>query len=377
MPFLRRALLLLATVLGCGDGASDPAIGFTYNWGDVPLENYIQQELDSAPGAAAPIRLLASSEGGWEALGSSPMAAEVRRATILAENPDVVVVVGPGGSREALQVAPVYAEYGMPVIVPTATSRLLDSSGTHLFRMVPNDSVQGAFIASFADSVLRVRRLSIFHVPDEYGIGLAAGITGEAAQRDMSIVERTAIRLIQPCGDSTGDRYYTELVAALAQRGVPDAVALAVRTQESACFIRALRLRWPALPVIVGDGTYIDEVLFRVGGPATEGMYLVAFWHPDLPSAASQRFIERYTRVAGRAPRHGDAVFTDAVGLAAAAIRDGARSRADLMRYLRELGSVRPPYDGITGPVSFAPGAPRRLYMTQVRGRSSTLLLTR
>ncbi|HRN54304.1 MAG TPA: ABC transporter substrate-binding protein, partial [Gemmatimonadaceae bacterium] len=170
---------------------------------------------------------------------------------------------------------------------------------------------------------------------------------------------------------------YTDLVDELARRGKPDAVALAQRTEEAACFTRALRQRWPTLPIIAGDGVYLDAVFRNIAGPAADDTYMVAFWHPDLPNEASRAFVSAYREATGRVPRHGDAVFVDAARLAAAAIVGGARSRADVMEYLRAIGSTRPAFDGIIGSISFAPGAARPLYMTRVTPDGSLLLPAR
>lgn len=375
------AFLAIGTIgsfAACARGPEAPAIGFTYNWGDDVLETFVQQQVDAEAGVGRMprIRILASRDGGWQAFGASPMAAEVRRAQVLSDNPDVVVVVGPGGSREVLQVAPIYAEAGMPVLIPTATSQLLDHSGDHLFRMAANDSVQGAFIATFADSALQARSIAVYHVPDEYGIGLAAGIVAASTRRGLTLRERTPVRLLQSCGDAAGQAYYDDLAAGLARSGKPDAVALAQRTEEAACFTRALRSRWPELAIIAGDGVYLDRAFRAIAGDAANGTYLVAFWHPSLPGRASQDFVTAFRAATGRLPRHGDAVFVDAARIAAAAIRSGARTRAEVMAYLRGIGTGRPAFEGIIGPVSFAAGAARPLYMTRVTADGSTLMQT-
>lgn len=371
------ALLALSlAVLACDAGPDAPAIGFTYNWGDDDLERFIEAQVNG-DATASPIRVLTSREGGWQAFGASPMAAEVKRAQLLSEDRDVVVVVGPGGSREVLQVAPIYGEAGLPLLVPTATSRLLDAAGAHLFRLAADDSVQGEFIATFADSVLQARSIAVYHVPDEYGIGLAAGTVATARARGLALRERTPVRLLQACADDNGRRYYENLTRELDQRGRPDAVVLAMRTVEAACFTKALRARWPAIAIIAGDGVYLDNSFLSGAGDAAVGTYLVAFWHPDLPHAASKRFVQAYRATVGRPPRHGDAVFVDAAVLAATAIRSGAGTRDAITDYLRGLGRERPPFAGIIGPISFAPGAARPLYMTRVERDGSSLLVTR
>lgn len=353
-------------------------MGFTYTWGDTTLETATRAELALAAPAGRPsIRLVRTDSGGWAAYGTTPLTAEVQRATLLAADPEVVVVVGPGGSREALQVAPVYGAAGMPVLLPTATSRLLESAGSLTFRLSPDDSVQGEFIAAFADTALAVRRLAIFYVPDEYGIGLAAGAARAATTRGLTIIDRAPIRLIQDCLDAMGRAHYESIVAQLARRGSPEGVVIAARTVEVGCLTRALRSRWPQLDILAGDGVYLASGFFLRAGEAAQRTYLVAFWHPDLPSPASRAFRDRFLAQTGRLPRHGEAVFADAALLAAAAIREGGPSRAEVAAYLRSLGRTRPPYDGITGAIAFTPAHQRPLWMTRVVGDGSALAARR
>lgn len=369
------AAVTVLAAAGCGDGVREPAIAFTYNWGDPPFERFLRAQLDATrPPGGDSIQLRVYTDGGWQALGASPLVGEVARATTISADSNVLAVVGPGGSREALQVAPVYAEAGLAAVIPTATSRLLADLGPLVFRVAPDDSVQGAFIAAFADTALRAKRLAIYHSPDEYGIGLAAGTRATAAARGMSVIAQTPIRLIQPCRTPSDDAYYETLVQSLASVGIPDAVVLAVRTQETGCLTRALRRRWPTVHVIAGDGSYVSEELFQTLEGRGEGLHLVAFWHPDIGTPAAAAFARDFTRIAGRAPRHGEAMFTDALLLVAQAIRSGARTRADVARYLSRVGTELPAYEGITGAISFAPGAQRQLWMTRIAGSSSVLV---
>lgn len=374
-PILPRLVFCLAAVVGlasCGE-PSRPAIGFTYTWGDSTLETFLRREINAGVGGDS-IRFVSSRSGGWQSYGTSPLTAEVQRAVELAADPNVLAIVGPGGSREALQVAPIYAQARVADLIPTGTSRLLATAGDYTFVMAPNDSVQGAFLAAFADSALSARRYAIFYVPDEYGIGLATGTASALESRGRAILEREPVRLTQNCEDDAGRNYYRGVAEQLSRRGTPDAVVLALRTVEAACLTSALRARWPRLQLLAGDGVYLDEQFFRRAGTAGEGVYLTAFWHPELPGERSRRFLEEYQAVVGRVPRHGDAVFADAVLLAAEAIRAVGPDRERVADYLRSLGNTRPPYGGISGPVAFTPGFTRPLYMTRVEGSSSRLV---
>jgi ABC-type branched-subunit amino acid transport system substrate-binding protein len=301
------------------------------------------------------------------------LSAEVQRATLLAENPNVMAVVGPGGSREALQVAPVYREAGLTHLVPTATSRLLSGAGAYTFVLVPNDSVQGEFIGAFADTALGAEQVAVFYVPDEYGIGLAAGTAAALKARRIGLLDRVPIHLTLDCLTPGTRAVYADVASQLALRGTPDAAVLAMRTVESACMARALRDRWPRIALISGDGTALDVGLLERAGAAAEGLRIVTFWHAALPSEASRAFAAAFHASTGRVPLHGEAVFYDAVRLAADAIWNVGADRERVHRYVSALGRARPPFNGITGEVAFAPGFARSLWMTRVRGDSTEL----
>lgn len=369
---LTAGVLILA--FGCGSKSDAPAIGVSYNFGDTAFEGFLVDELERVrPEGAATLRVVGGSLA-YRVEGISFLAAEVRRATMFAADPDVLIAVGPAGSREALQVAPIYREAGIAGLIPTATSRLLASAGTPPFLLAANDSVQGAFIGAFADSVLHARSAVIIHIPDEYGVGLAVGTAAALESRGVGVIDRIPIRVLLDC-QRPADRATHEAIAdEVGLRGTPDVAVLAMRTVEAGCLARALRARFPAIRLIAGDGTYFDETYTLRAEAAADGTYLVAFWHPDIDRPGSTDFRDRFEARVKRRARHGDAMFFDAVMLAGAAIRATGARRDRVELYLDALGATRPAYEGITGPIAFGPGARRTLFMTRVTaGRSEVV----
>ena len=121
--------LLVVAALGCGGSEADAVIGFTSNAG-VPNAGTVAQEvLDGTrrPGERR-IRILMGDSLVPDEGRQGTLRLEVERAARLAERPDVVGVVGPGGSRQALHVIPIYREAQLAEVVPTATSRLLEGA---------------------------------------------------------------------------------------------------------------------------------------------------------------------------------------------------------------------------------------------------------
>ena len=376
---MHRVRLLLAlgislAAASCAREPANPAIAFSYSFGDTAFEGFLVDELERArPEGGVHIRVLGGSSA-FMAGDITSLSAELRRATALVKDPTVVVAIGPGGSREVLQVAPIYREAGLAEIVPTGTSRLLGALGASVFLMAANDSVQGDFIGAFADTALRARAAVIIHAPDEYGVGLAAGTAAAFEARGVRLLDRIPIRLQLDCLVAADRAQHAAIVDEVALRGTPDVAVLATRTAESGCLARALRARFPAIQLIAGDGTYFERNLLLRAAGAAEGAFLVAFWHADVDRFGALGFRQRFEARVGRRARHGDAMFFDAVMLAGSAIHAAGASRLRVQEYLRGVGAEHPAFEGITGVISFAPGAPRNLFMTRVVGDRSELV---
>jgi branched-chain amino acid transport system substrate-binding protein len=278
----------------------------------------------------------------------------------------IVAVVGPGGSREALQTAPIYRDAELPNVVPTATSRLLRTTGAWTFRLAADDSAQGEFIGGFVAGRLGSRAALLFYIPDEYGLGLASGIGAALGRRGVRLLDSLPVRSGQVC--RSGANPYEDVVHAALRAGTPDAVVLATRSPESACLLRAIVARLPHARFVAGDGTLVDSAFIARSGRTADSLYVVTFWQPGPGDTASQSFAARFRNATGRPPRHDDAMFYDAVMLLGRAIRAAGPRRVAIRRYLEELGRSHPPYPGITGPIAFRPESRRPLLMTRVSG---------
>ena len=369
-------MLAFATV-GCGGSDAEVVIGYTSNAG-VPNAGTVAEVVleRTRRSGERRIRVLMGDSVAPAGGGAGSLALEVERAVRLAANAEVVGVVGPGGSRQALHVAPIYREARLVDVVPTATSRLLGDGGAGAFLLAANDSVQGAFLAEFAQGELGARSAAIFYAADEYGHGLLAGTSAALAQRNVRLVDLAPVRATGDCATPRGSAYFADLLAAVSLRGTPDVVVLAVRTAEAACLARAARTRWPRVKLLTADGVSLDGWFADRAGEASDSLYGVAFWYPTLDDSASRAFVADFTRITGREPRSEDAMFYDAVMLLGSAIRAAGADRRAIRRHLSELGSARPSYPGVTGPISFGPARTTPMLMIRlVRGR--TVVVTR
>lgn len=275
-----------------------------------------------------------------------PADVEIRRAEgIAAQRP--LAVIGHGGSRGSLAAAPVYNQARIVHIVPTGTSRDLARAGPWTFALPPNDSVEGAFIARFLKERLRARRVAVFYVNDEYGIGLRDGLRAALAP-DVPVRE---LRI-----DVDSD---LGLLADLVRRDRADAVVAAVRAVTAGGIVRRLGEAGLPVPVVVGDGAVALPDLAELAGPSAEGrLYAATFWLPTAADSASRRFTALIRSRLGRRAVASDALVYDAVRLVAAAVGEAGREPEALRRHVAALGVGAPPYRGVSGPLGFGAARP-------------------
>jgi branched-chain amino acid transport system substrate-binding protein len=352
-----KAAIWIGGVLGAGVSCfgRPGAARIAYINADRRLAAVVEQAAREQ-GAPAVAAVVIPAAGAEVRVGSGE-AREVAYAEAAIAIPGLVAVVGHPSSRASLLAAPIYGEAGVPFIVPTATSRRLRDAGPWTFQLAPDDEAEGAFIAAFALDSLAARDITIFYlVADEYGIGLRDGIVN--ALRSRGVVPADEVGILE-------DSDFPRRVAASLRRRTPRAVVIAARTAEAAAIARAVRGRLPSVPLLLADGVGYDAAALGAGSRGG-AVYAVAWWRPEASDSASRAFVARFERAAGRAPRPQEAMYYDGLMLAAEAVRVAGPRRVAIQRFLRELGGARPPYQGITGPISFTPGRRANLVMVRV-----------
>ncbi|GEM_PF-529914 len=358
------AVASIAATGGCRN-RSTAVIAFT-KAGSPSVLDVAQEEVRAWKSSAGiEIRFLEVSREGDPSVEADD---DIERASRLVKVSDLVAVVGHDDSRRSLLAAAIYNEAGIPQIVPTATSRQLKESGRWTFMLAPDESVEGAFIASFVADHLSAQSITIFYQADEYGAGLRQSVVAALGERGIPIIDQVSFDWIGNYPKLENREAFDSIVEASLRRGAPSVVIIAGRSQEAAQIARLVHKRAPDVIFVAGDGVEPVETFFSAAGPAADFFYIATFWNAQLPDEASRAFVEKFRRVVGRDPLPGDAMKYDAAMTIAQAAREVGASRERIRQYLAELGLSRPARRGVTGEISFAPGRPVRLIMTHLSG---------
>jgi branched-chain amino acid transport system substrate-binding protein len=364
--FFRRICAVIGVALfcqSCGGSASPPRIGYAYP--SEPSGRHIGGVAQQVIDQWGPQRIV-EIHPDWPRKGQSEPSREVALAEAMVATPGIAGVVGHLSSRSTLLVAPIYAEAGIPLVVPTATSRRLRALKPWTFPLAPDEEAEGEFIVAFVVDQLRARRVTVFYLlADEYGTGLRDGVVGALRRRGLEPADQEGV---MPDSD------FSRRVAASLDRATPEAVVIAGRNREAAGIARAVHQRLPGIPFVAGDGVLLFAEYTRELADSAQMFYAVAFWHPDLPNPASKAFVARCRNVLGSMPSSSSAMFYDGLMILAQAVREVGSDPAAVRRYLNELGASRPPYQGVTGPISFGVNRPANLLMTRAASGVSVIV---
>jgi ABC-type branched-subunit amino acid transport system substrate-binding protein len=350
--------LALGVLSACRRDTRPVIIGVAFPARNAAVAFLAADDVNAAGGIAGrPLRLVRDTIP----VQVEPADLEIRRAqSLVAQAP--VAVVGHGGSRGSLAAAPVYNDASIVHLVPTGTSRLLAGAGPWTLVMVPNDSVEGTFIAAFVREVLRARTVALFYVSDEYGVGLRDGVRA-ALGPGVQVVRDQRYDLDSDLG---------VLVDATLRGGAPDVAIVAGRAAAAGDLTRHLIARRAPTRVVVGDGAVVlPDLPVRAGPGAAGRLFAATFWLPTGRDSATRRFDAAVRMRFLREATASDALIYDAVRLLADAVAMVGDNPAAVRTYLLSLGRSRPRFRGVTGEIGFGEGAgPPRLVMGVLRGQS-------
>ncbi len=270
----------------------------------------------------------------------------LRAAAELVATPGMIGVVAHSNSSASLAAARVYNEHRVVQIAPTTAAPIYSGIGPYSFRLVPSDSVQGAFLAQVvADSFPEGARLAILYVNDDYGRGLrGALLNGLDPDRHGAVLDLPHAE--NEVGSLDATHHADALIAA-----DPDLVIWLGRVAPLALILQELDSRQHRTQILAGDA--IAQAYLQTDIPLWwEGIWFSDFFDPE-GSPALQDFQTRFDERFGARSGTAEALAYDGIQLILAAVAEGARSGDQVKEYLDQLGRERLPYPGITGPIQF------------------------
>jgi len=276
-------------------------------------------------------------------------------ATAIANDKDVIGVVGTLNSSTSIQVQPVLAPKNIVQVSPANTGPGLTMGAKWqtapqrpyptYFRTCTTDAVQGPFAARYLFNS-GIKKVATIHDKRAYGQGLVGTFTDEFKKLGGTIV---AAETINP-----DDSNYTAVVSAV-KPSAPEAVYYGGQYPEAGPLSQQMKAAGLTVPLMGGDGIY-DGKYITLAGKNSNNDLATSVGAPveSLPSA--KKFVEDYAAAKYPDPFAAYGGYSyDAANAIINALKVSLKDAADVT-------SARPAtvaamkdvsFDGVTGKVAF------------------------
>jgi branched-chain amino acid transport system substrate-binding protein len=176
----------------------------------------------------------------------------------------VVAAIGPMCSSAALSASEIFANAGILMISPLATTPKLTEQGfDSVFRAIGRDDVQGKLAGDFLAERWPDKTIAIVHDGSTYGEALAEETKKRLNEHGVS---EAVFDVVEP-----GEVDYVHIVQQMQDMHV-DVLYYGGYAPEAALILRQLREKGSALQFVSGDGIGVEDFAL-VAGSASEGAF--------------------------------------------------------------------------------------------------------
>jgi len=277
---------------------------------------------------------------------------------VLADNPDILAVMGHWSSGTTLAAAPAYDQHQLVLINPVSTSTDITGISDYVFRMIPNNAIVGRTMADYALTQQSASAVAVFYdstsaysesLKTEFASAVSARGGRMAGEFDLSIAEFRAGSLVE---------------SAIAQGAEALFLVPAPDTVDRALQLVAANDRQLAL---LGDiGNLYGMKTLEVGRQAAVGMVLPIPWHIDSDPTAA--FTQTSRQLWGADVNWATALTYDSTQALIQAVRQ-APSRAGIQQVLASSDFTAP---GVREPIRFTPSGDRSASLQLVDVQASS-----
>jgi len=290
-----------------------------------------------------------------------------KNALEIATNTDALAVIGHYTSSASLAAAPIYKEHGIPAVTGSATADEITKGNDWYFRVIFNNSDQGALMANYVQKVLNYDKASILFDEDAYGATLATAFANTAKKIGLSVPYQWSFNTPNQFKTSLGKLIKT-FATSPDETGI---LFLATHSNEAVKAITELRSIGRKVPTIGADALSSSNFLQKLSqfpqertqpGYYSNGIYTTAPFLFDIAAERAQNFRHAYVKKYLTEPTITSSMYYDA----AMVVIDGIKKtfaqknttttlpiRKQVMNNLWQLSKLENALEGVTGYIYF------------------------
>ncbi|MBN1354960.1 ABC transporter substrate-binding protein [bacterium] len=211
----------------------------------------------------------------------------------LAENPEVIAVIGPVKSSTTDAIIESAAKYHLPTITPGCPNDTICGQSEYLYRIYPSAYREGRMLLKFMSESMGYAKYGCVYPDIEYGSTACDGFIDAVSEFGGEIVQVIKYPVIF----SNAANYLMNLKdAELEFIFLPD------EAERAAQMAGQIRYQEILDPVIIGTGAWEDYLITQIAGIHLEGSFFIT-GYPHL-TGARKTAADRYRLLYGETPDH-------------------------------------------------------------------------
>ncbi|MEG4589837.1 ABC transporter substrate-binding protein [Microcoleus sp. MOSTC5] len=297
-----------------------------------------QNEINQSGGiSGTPLKVLIANDD-----NNPEVAAQI--ASALANNSEVLGVIGHFGSDTTLAASKIYQQKQLVAISPTSTSVQLSGAAKNIFRTVPSDRFAANALSRYMLGKLQKQKAAVFfNSASSYSQSLKNEFTTANSADGGEIVSEFDF--------ASGNFNAADSVKSAIAQGA-EVIMLASNSATIDQALQVVQVNAKRLPLLAGDGAYTAKTL-QIGGAGATDMVLAVPWHiladpqSNFPQTSKQLW---NAEVSWRTALAYDAAIALIAGLGRNPTRTGIQQALSASDFSA---------NGASGPIRFLPSGDR------------------
>jgi branched-chain amino acid transport system substrate-binding protein len=276
----------------------------------------------------------------------------VKAATKMITEDEVLVMVGPQASKQAIPAGGIANNYKTPMITPWSTNPDTTKDRPYVFRACFLDPFQGPVLANFISEEFKFTKAAVLYdVASDYPKGLAEFFKSawEGLHGADSVVAYESF--------TTGDTDFSAQLTKIKDAGAEFIFTPQYYNEVALIVQQAHQLGWKN--PIVGSDSWGSAETVQLCGKDCYGLFFSTHYAAAGAKGATKAFIDRYQKKHGYVPDDVAALTWDAMLLVQQAIQDTGGltgdPKKDRENVRSAMGRIKK-FQGITGEMTFSGG---------------------
>jgi len=273
----------------------------------------------------------------------------VKAATKMITVDEVLAIVGPQSSKQAVPAGEVANNYKTPMISPWSTNPDTTKDRPFVFRACFLDPFQGPVVANFIKNEFGYKKAAVLYdVASDYPKGIAQFFKAswEKLNGPGSVVAFESF--------TTKDTDFSAQLTKITNSGAEVLFTPQYYNEVALIVQQAHQLGWNK--PIIGSDSWGSAETVKLCGKDCYGLFFSTHYAAAGAKGSTQDFIDRYTRKHGYVPDDVAALTWDAMHIVQRAIQDSGKLSGDLKKdrqSIRNAMAKIQEFDGITGKMTF------------------------